>query len=144
MEVRRINHRDTYSIRQKILRPNGREKDCQFEGDNDDQTFHLGAFIDGKLVSIASFFFERHPRFDEPYQFRLRGMATIEEYRKQGLSAALLNRGFPIIKQNLCHLVWCNARKEAIGFYSKNGFETVGEEFEVEGIGPHILMVKNL
>ncbi len=144
MEVRRISHRDTYAIRQIVLRPNGTEEDCHFEGDNEDQTFHLGAFIEGKLVSIASFFFERHPMFDEPYQFRLRGMATLDEHRKKGLSSALLKRGFPIIKQNLCHLVWCNARKEAVGFYLNNGFEAIGEEFQIDGIGPHLLMFKKL
>lgn len=144
MEVRRISHKDTYKIRQLILRPNGTEKDCHFEGDNEDQTFHLGAFVDSQLVSIASFFFERHPKFDEPYQFRLRGMATLNEHRMKGLSSALLNRGFPIVKQNQCHLVWCNARLEAVGFYLKNGFEKVSEEFDVPNIGPHILMVKKL
>ena len=67
-------------------------------------------------------------------------MATLPDYRSQGLSQALLRMAFPIIKQNFCTLLWCNARISAKGFYEKVGFEPKGEIFEVEGIGPHILM----
>lgn len=144
MKVLRINPNDTYQLRQKILRPNGKIEDCIFEGDDDDQTFHLGAFIDGKLVSVSSFYFERHPDIDAVYQFRLRGMATYPEYQKKGYSSSLLKTGFPIIKQNLCSIVWCNARESAVGFYKKVGFKIQGKKFDIPNIGPHFLMVKNL
>lgn len=127
-----------------MLRPGLPIDTCVFEGDQDDQTFHLGAFVEGKLVSIASFYFERHPDLDELYQFRLRGMATLQEHQNKGLSASLLNRGFPIIRQNQCNLVWCFARETAIGFYEKNGFKGSGEIFEIEGVGPHLLMINQL
>ena len=47
---------------------------CQFKGDDEDQTFHLGAFIDGQLVSVASMYFEKHPDIEEPYQYQLQGI----------------------------------------------------------------------
>lgn len=144
MEVRRISPKDTKLIRKKMLRPEGTLEDCSFEGDSADQTFHLGAFVDGKLVSIASFFFEKHPEIEGPHQYRLRGMATLPEFQNQGLSMALLKRGLPIIRQNLCTVLWCNARKTAVGFYEKNGFTQKGDFFEIEGIGQHLLMVRDL
>jgi len=68
----------------------------------------------------------------------------LEQFRHQGLSSALLKMGFPIIKQNLCNLVWCNARENAIGYYKKVGFEEVGDNFDIPDVGVHKLMVRNL
>jgi len=128
-----------------MLRANRPLELAKFEGDDLDQTFHLGAFIDNKLVSVASFYFENHPLLtEEPYQYRLRGMATLPEYQRKGLSSELLRVAFPIIKQNLCTLVWCNARESAVGYYQKVGFEKMGEIFEVPDVGPHYLMFKKL
>lgn len=140
MEVLRIKAIDTYPIRHKMLRPNGTLEDCIFQGDNDELTFHLGAFVDKKLVSVASFYFERNPIFPDPYQYRLRGMATLPDYQGQGLSSALLRTAFPVIKQNQCTLLWCNARERAMGFYTKVGFQPHGELFTIQNIGKHMLM----
>jgi GNAT superfamily N-acetyltransferase len=140
MEVLRIKAIDTYPIRHKMLRPNGTIEDCMFQGDNDELTFHLGAFVDKKLVSVASFYFERNSTFPDPYQYRLRGMATLPEYQGRGLSSALLRTAFPVIKQNQCTLLWCNAREKAMGFYTKVGFEAHGELFTIQNIGKHRLM----
>lgn len=140
MEVLRIKAIDTYPIRHKMLRPNGTVEDCMFQGDNDELTFHLGAFVDKKLVSVASFYFEKHPAFSDTYQYRLRGMATLSEYQGRGLSSALLRTAFPVIKQNQCTLLWCNAREKALGFYTKVGFSPSGELFNIQNIGKHMLM----
>jgi predicted GNAT family N-acyltransferase len=144
LKVLRINAADTFQIRQQMLRPGQSIDQCNFTGDEDDQTFHLGAFKEGKLISVASFYFENHPILTEPYQFRLRGMATLNEHQRKGLSSALLKTAFPIIKQNLCPVVWCNARKGAVGFYEKIGFTVTGTEFDIPGIGPHFLMSKSI
>ena len=58
MKVLRINASDTYDIRYKMLREGRPKEEVHFENDDDDQTFHLGAFYDNKLVSVASFYFE--------------------------------------------------------------------------------------
>ena len=144
MKVSRIDARDTIPIRHQILRQGHPIEDCHFEGDEEEQTFHLGAFVEGKLVSVASFFFEKHPKLEGEYQYRLRGMATLPEFRHQGLSSELLRMGLPIIKQNFCSLLWCNARVSASGFYQKVGFEKVGSEFDIPSVGPHIVMFKRL
>ena len=140
MEVLRIKAIDTYPIRHKMLRPSGTVEDCMFQGDHDELTFHLGAFVDKKLVSVASFYFEKHPAFSEAYQYSLRGMATLPEYLGQGYSSALLRTAFPVIKQNQCSLLWCNAREKALGFYKKVGFNATGELFSIPNIGKHMLM----
>jgi GNAT superfamily N-acetyltransferase len=128
----------------QVLVPDHSLKKAKFEGDDDeDISFHLGAFLDGKLVSVASFFYERNSKFPDLHQYQLRGMATLPEYQNRGLSRELLTMAFPIIKQNFCTLLWCNAKESAIGFYEKVGFlKHTGEVFEIAEIGPHVLMYK--
>lgn len=127
-----------------MLRPNGTVDDCIFQGDNDELTFHLGAFVEKKLVSVASFYFERNELFPDINQFRLRGMATLPEHQGQGLSSALLRTAFPVIKQNQCTLLWCNARERAMGFYTNVGFTAHGDFFSIPNIGKHILMSRKI
>jgi predicted GNAT family N-acyltransferase len=146
MKVLRINAQDTYPIRQQVLAPSHSTQKVKFENDDDeDISFHLGAFKNSKLVSVASFFYEYNPIFEDMHQYQLRGMATLPEHQGQGLSSELLTTAFPIIKQNLCTLLWCNARESAVGYYEKVGFSKKNNEiFEIENIGPHILMFKKI
>lgn len=145
MQVKQIDYRDTYPIRHQMLRPGRPIETCHFEGDDNDLTFHLGAYVDEKLASVASFYFKSHPEIkDQEYQYQLRGMATLPEYQNQGLSRALLKTAFPIIQNNHVKLLWCNARVGAAGFYENCGFIRVGEEFEIPDVGPHYLMLKNI
>lgn len=144
MEVLQISAQDTYPIRHQMLRPGRSIETCRFDGDTDELTFHLGAFIDDKLCSVASFYFRNHPEISEEYQFQLRGMATLQEFQGQGLSQALLETGFPMIEKNHVKVVWCNARTSAVGFYKKVGFEIISEEFNIPDVGPHFLMKKSI
>lgn len=146
MKILRISHQDTYPIRTQVLVPDHSREKAKFEGDDDeDISFHLGAFIDGKLVSVASFFYERNPIFADQHQYQLRGMATLPEFQNRGLSRELLTMAFPIIKQNFCTMLWCNARTSAVGFYEKVGFTKHNEDvFEIPEIGPHVLMFKSI
>ncbi len=145
MEVRQVEAKDTYSVRNIMLRPGKLEDDCIFAGDTDELTFHLAALIDEKIVSVASFYFCSNDKIDEEHQFQLRGMATLTEFQAQGMSSALLSAAFPLIKQNHVKKLWCNARIGAVGFYEKVGFEKVEDKaFEIEGVGTHYLMVKTI
>jgi GNAT superfamily N-acetyltransferase len=144
LKVLRINSNDTHHIRKLLLRNEYPKKECVFERDDDDLSFHLGGFQEGKLVSIASFYFERHSDFPQENQFRLRGMATLPEYQKQGMGSALIRTAFPMIKQNQAELLWCNARVSAQPFYQKLDFQISGDPFEIEDVGTHQLMFKEL
>ena len=144
LKILRVNTVDTFPIRNLILRPGKAIKKCQFTGDEHELTFHLGGFEEGKLVSVASFYYQKNPLLVQEHQFRLRGMATLAEFQGQGFSKALLKTAFPLIQKSFCETVWCNARKAAYGFYQKVGFDFKGEEFDIPDIGPHTLMTKKL
>ncbi|MEM7680367.1 MAG: GNAT family N-acetyltransferase [Planctomycetota bacterium] len=36
---------------------------------------------------------------------------------------------------------WANARTSAVGFYTRQGWRVVSAEFEIAGVGPHVVMV---
>jgi predicted GNAT family N-acyltransferase len=71
-------------------------------------------------------------------------MATDESVRGQGIGAQVLQRGIAEVKERGASLVWCNARKEAVGFYRQHNFEVIGDPFEIEGVGPHSRMAMRI
>lgn len=58
-EIKIIPHKETISLRKKILRPNQSVQECLYPGDDNAQTFHLGMFRENEiLLGIASFYLE--------------------------------------------------------------------------------------
>ncbi|HEY9534758.1 MAG TPA: GNAT family N-acetyltransferase [Mucilaginibacter sp.] len=113
--------------------------ECRFPTDKLDGNFHLGYFIKGELASIASF----HPQSYGQYKgdgYQIRGMATSEKYRGQGIGTKLLNFGLVYLREQRVVYAWCNARKKALKFYQDIGFDIVSTEFDIPGIGPHHAM----
>ncbi|CAM1372645.1 GNAT family N-acetyltransferase [Tenacibaculum xiamenense] len=136
--IEKIETKETYALRKKILRE-GIDLPYQFEGDFDQSTFHLGAFLNGKLIGIASFMKSNNDLFSSE-QYQLRGMATSEEVRGRGAGKVLVNSAIEILRNKGVKTVWCNARKEATTFYKKLGFKVTGNLFIVEKVGPHFVM----
>jgi predicted GNAT family N-acyltransferase len=141
--IKFVEIEDVLPIRKEILRPGKLTLDeCRFPTDKLPGAFHLGLYLQGQLVSIASF----HPQNHSTYTgdgIQLRGMATVEKYRRRGLGNQLLNFAIVYLRGQKVNYLWCNARKTALQFYLNMGFEQVSSEFEVQGIGPHyVLYVK--
>src|SRR5690625_4761416 len=143
-EIDQINPEDTYEIRYKVLRPNQSIESIKYESDVFRNSFHLGAYVDTKLISVASFLKERHSSFDEINQYRLNGMATLNEYRGKGAGSTLLIEGEKILKKRHARLLWCNAKFPVSNYYTGFGLREHGEVFVIDSIGPHKLMYKKL
>ncbi|MBK1859061.1 GNAT family N-acetyltransferase [Cerasicoccus arenae] len=110
-----------YALRYAVLRrpwgePNGSELD-EFE----DTAFHLTAIEDDTVVGVGRL----HPI--SPTEGQIRYMAVHEDFSGRGVGTQILNgleaggreRGFTSIM--------LNAREHAVGFYARNGYETMGE-----------------
>ncbi|MBZ2176008.1 GNAT family N-acetyltransferase [Schnuerera sp. xch1] len=143
-EVRTIKPEMTYKIRHNVLRPYQTIEDCKYDTDNEDKAFHVGAFYLGKLISVASFCVERNPDFPIEKQYRLRAMATIEDFRKLGAGRTVVNYAENLIKKQGFNFLWCKGRTNVLGYYNKLGFKVYGEVFDYPSIGPHIIMYKEL
>ena len=134
-----------FAIRQKVLRPHQTIEQVQYKEDFFETSFHLAITPKTKpelLLCVASFSEQFHLAFHDTKQYRLRGMATIEECRGQGMGAHLLEYSFEILKQKNVQLLWCNAREKAFSFYEKLGLQYEGPIFNIDDIGPHKVMYK--
>ena len=142
-EVRVVRAEDTYTLRQRVLRPGKPLSSCAFEGDELSTTLHFGAFLADELVGIASIY-DEHETPESARSgaraFRLRGMATSPEVRGLGAGKALVDACKLHIERTGGGSFWCNARTSAAGFYERLGFTIDGEPFELSGIGPHVRM----
>lgn len=143
IRIRRVSAAKVYPLRHKVLRPNRTLADCVFLQDNDPETAHFAAEHEGEIIGIASV--ALNPREGDPENtWRLRGMATAPEWQGQGIGAQVLAACLEHARAQGSSLMWCNARTSALEFYRKHGFETVGEEFDIKGIGPHYVMIRRL
>ena len=144
IEIKEIASKETISIRSKILRPGQDLSNCIYPLDDDASTFHLAAYVDGEKACIVSFYAEKNPSFSSVKQYRFRGMATLEKYRNMGLASALLKFAFEKLEGLDIDLSWCNARINALGLYQNLGMKICSEEFDIPGIGPHLLLKLDL
>lgn len=137
--IRFINTEDTLVMRSLVLREGMSPDLCRFDGDDDENTFHLGYYIDDELIGIGSF----HKKNKEGYYgegYQLRGMATGVDYQGKGIGNQLLNFAIVYLRGKKVNYIWCNARRNACRFYQGIGFEIISDEFEIPGVGPHRVM----
>ncbi|MGN7299447.1 GNAT family N-acetyltransferase [Ferdinandcohnia sp. SAFN-114] len=117
LDVRIIEPEMTYILRHTVLRPNQSIEDSKYATDHKKDAFHVGAFFQGKLISVASFVIEKNPGFAIERQYRLRQMATLEEYRKLGAGRAVVSFAENIIKERGFDFLWCKGRTTVQKYY---------------------------
>ena len=74
---------------------------------------------------------------------QLRQMVVDDAYQNKGVGAAIIAFAEAIAKENGFQKMMLHARDSAMGFYSKYGYEIVGDEFLEVGLR-HFLMEKDL
>ena len=144
-EIRPITAEETIPLRHAILRAGLPRETAIFPGDEAPTSRHFGAFVEGRLVGVATIHFV--PLLDRPGlppAYQVRGMATAEEARGQGIGGALLAA---CVAEAICaggHFLWCNARTPAAVFYSRHGFKATDGIFDIPTAGPHYRMIRPL
>ncbi|MCP3103361.1 GNAT family N-acetyltransferase [Myxococcus sp. K15C18031901] len=144
-DIRRIPAAETRGLRRAVLRPHQPPEAVIYPGDDDPDTLHLGLYVDGRQLGVASLYREPPPfALKDITAWRLRGMAVEQVRQGMGLGAALLRACMAHAASQKGTQVWCNARATAEGFYRSMGFVSRGEPFDLPGIGPHHLMCRDL
>ncbi|MDL5378052.1 GNAT family N-acetyltransferase [Exiguobacterium mexicanum] len=123
-------------LRHEVLRPGLPVETCYFEGDDAETTRHFAWVEDGRVVSIATVMRQSREFAGDRVPFQLRGMATAPDVAGRGIGSAFLQA----LHRELDADWWCNARAIAVRFYERNGLETVGDAFDIPGIGDHYVM----
>ncbi len=144
MRIKRVGAEQIRELRHKTLRQGKPFSTTSYLRDNEKETFHLACFVKNEIVSCATFYPEKLEKTKARKAFRLRGMATKENYRKRGCGKEIMKKAFTEIREKGGDLIWCNARLVAVGFYKKLGMQTTGEMFDISDIGPHYLMYRSI
>ena len=141
MPIHPISAADTIAVRWPVLRPGFARETAVFDGDDAPATLHFGGFDRERLVGVASIYLAQCPsKPDVSPAFQLRGMATLPEVRGAGFGKALLDACVRAAREKGAALLWCNARTSAADFYARNGWQIVGDEFDIPTVGPHFRM----
>jgi GNAT superfamily N-acetyltransferase len=132
-------------LRKDVLRPGSPLAELVYEHDDAPRTLHA-AVLDraGNPLAIGTVMADPHPRDPDGGDWRVRGMATREDVRGQGLGASVLAALERHAREQGARRLWCNARVGARRFYERAGWRAEGEPFEIAGIGPHYVMSKRL
>lgn len=142
MAMKQIEHNSAdyqamVSLRMRILRePLGlsfTKEDLEKEKDD----ILLCAYDDESMVGCCIL-----TKLNE-YSCQLRQMAVIPSMQKNGLGRSLMNFAEKIAYDRGFRKIVMHARKTAVGFYQKQGYEVHGDEFEEVTI-PHVEMQKKL
>ncbi len=142
--IQLVEAEDIRPLRHKMLRQGKEFSTTTYKRDDEEVTFHLGVFVENEIVSCATFYPENIDKVYAKNAYRLRGMATDENYSRNGYGKKIMKKGFTILTSKNCDILWCNARLKAVPFYKSIGLKKMGELFEISDIGPHYFMYKKL
>jgi len=134
MRIQTLDWQQTIPIRHHVLWPNKEPEFCIVEGDKD--ATHFGAFVEEKLVCVASLYFNNNTA-------RLRKFATLPDYQGKGIGSFMLKFLVSELKTIGATQLWFDARESALGFYQRHGFEPFGERF-YKGDVPYFKMRADL
>lgn len=134
----------THALRLAVLRPGRTLAEVGLPMDGDAEALHVVAKgADGSVVATGSIHPEDRSGGAAP-GFRVRGMATDSAHRGHGLGTRILDRLVDHARQRHAGEVWCNARIGALSLYERAGFMPCSGVFEIDDIGPHVVMAKQL
>ncbi len=142
MALKLIDHgtkeyQEMVDLRRAILRkPLGIDFD-QKELEREHEDILIGCFEDDKMEGCCLL-----TKVDDK-TVRLRQMAVLSGLQGKGFGKALMQFAENLARDRGYKTLTMHARKTAVGFYEKQGYKVVGEEFQELNI-PHFIMEKEL
>ena len=143
--VRQVGLTDTASLRSAVLRRGVPMGPAQWSALDVVGAATFAAFapqVDDPVGTVTVMPAPCPWRPDHADAWQLRGMATADGWRDQGVGAATVAAAVDHVAGQGASLLWCNARVAARTFYERAGFTVDGEVFDVAGIGPHLPMAR--
>ncbi len=155
LTIKLIKSNELLFLRSKILRNNINPNDCRFQGDNDLDSYHLGAFISNKLVGAVSLINNKCEKMKIENCYQMRGLCVDSKFQNKGIGKKLVfevekklkdSHANSMIKLKELKIknVWMNARDSAINFYLKLNYINSDIKYSIGQIGLHYLMYKEL
>ncbi|MFM1931930.1 MAG: hypothetical protein RL226_1233 [Bacteroidota bacterium] len=141
MKIEQVPSLLTRPLRYKVLWPHKAGVDeCFIDIDDREDAIHFAAYSGDVIVGVCSLFEMHTPKLTDIKQYRLRAMATDPDVRGTGAGRALVEAALERVQAMGYDVLWCDARKIALGFYERMGFDRIDEWYDIPQIGPHQLM----
>lgn len=145
VSTREITAAEAHPLRRAVLRDGDPDSNVAFPQDTDPAAFHLAIERNGAIIAVASFSPAETPYRAGVAAWQLRGMAVAFEHQGAGHGGTLIAAAADRIRATGAHVLWCNARDSAAGFYDGLGFIVHGEGFlTTETKLPHHVMLLDL
>lgn len=144
LTIKLIKSNELLFLRSKILRNNIDPNDCRFQGDNDLDSYHLGAFISNKLVGAVSLINNKCEKMKIENCYQMRGLCVDDSFQNRGIGKKLVKKVEEKLKKLKIDNVWMNARESAIQFYLNLNYTNTNIKYSIGQIGLHFLMYKKL
>jgi GNAT superfamily N-acetyltransferase len=131
-------------LRMAVLRDGTPSQDPRYAEDDTEGSVHLGIRESGVLIACSTWLPRPWPLDVDVPATQLRGMAVAKHLQSKGLGRILLQSGIDRAVSTGSTYVWARARDNALYFYEKNGFATIGDQFidEATGLGHHLVMIE--
>jgi len=131
-------------LRMSVLRDVTPSQDPRYAEDDTEGSTHLGIRENGVLIACSTWLPRPWPLDADAPATQLRGMAVAKHLQSKGLGRILLQSGIDRAMSMGSTFVWARARDNALYFYERNGFATVGDQFidEATGLGHHLVMIE--
>ena len=131
-------------LRMAVLREGTPSQDPRYAEDDTDGSVHLGIQDSGVLIACSTWLPRPWPLDQSAPATQLRGMAVAKHLQSKGLGRILLQAGIDRAVSMGSTYVWARARDNALYFYERNSFATVGDQFvdEATGLGHHLVMIE--
>ncbi|MCG3198611.1 MAG: GNAT family N-acetyltransferase [Candidatus Omnitrophica bacterium] len=141
-EIRVATVDEILDLRYRVLIVGTKRASAEVPGDREEKTLHVGAFLNGRAIGCASLL---PAEWEGTHAWQLRCMAIEPSFQGKGLGSSVLAYLEDLaLKQSPARIFWCNARIEAVGFYEKQGWRAVSEEYVIDDVGPHRRMLRRL
>lgn len=134
IHITKIEKEKVWKLRHKVMWP---DRDLDYVKLEDDHLgIHFGLFKENMLISVISLFIN-----NEVCQFRK--FATLQTEQGKGYGSTLLDYVMNEAMDCGVKRIWCNARKNKLGFYKKFGLQDTNYSFN-KGGKAYVIMEKNL
>ena len=144
VHVKKVDVEKIRPLRHSELRKGQDFSTTSYLKDYEKDAFHIACIVKKKVVTCATFYPEKSTKIKSENAYRLRGMATASNFQRKGYATGLMTESFKELKEKKCDLLWCNARLVAVDFYKSVRLKIIEEIFDIEGIGPHYYMYKEI
>ena len=143
VEITSIEVSKCYPLRHEMLRRGKPLETCYFDGDNSEETFHLGAIVDKEIIGIISVYEKDLTQFKNSKGAQFRGIAVALKHQRKGVASKLINCAEKETKKRMNpKYIWLNGRISANNLYLGRGFDIIGDPFEINTIGIHQRFIK--